>query len=285
VLYWNAANGWITVRHLGESGDLDRGVNVNPLSVLEWLGGQAGVLSPLVFLAVLGVAFRAPGALRGTREWRYGLALFLPLFVGYTLLSFNRPSNANWAALAYPCMLVLVAGAWERMEPTRGLLRFKAAALWTGGVLTGIVLLAPLVLRLDSVPIHRAPFNRVLGFPSAAAQVDDLRKQHGAEVVISSDRSVASLLAFYLPDHPRTFIPSHTGIRNQFSLWPGYAEMPAGTRALLVTIEKRGEFPEILREEFTSITDLGTITSQFDSRPVRTYRIYLAEGLRPTAQR
>ena len=142
------------------------------------------------------------------------------------------------------------------------------------------MLAAPLVLRLDAVPVHRAPFNRALGFPSLAAQLDTLRAQHGAPVLIASDRSVASLLAFYLPDHPRTFIPSHRGIRNQFSLWPGYADGAFGTRALLVTIEGRGAFPEVIRSEFGKLTDLGTLTSTFDGRPVRTFRIYLAEELR-----
>lgn len=281
VLWWNASKHWITVTHVAESGNLDSGFRLKPLSVLEWLGGQAGVLSPLVFLGVLWLAFRPPAALRGRAELRYALSLFLPLFLGYTLLSFNRASNANWAALAYPCMLVVLPAAWSLGPGADGnRRRWKTATLWTGGVLTGLFLLAPLWLRLPFVPIHKAPFNRALGFPSFAAKLDALRDENGAPLVIAGDRSVASLLAFYLPDHPRTFIPTHSGIRNQFSLWPGYADGSRGDRALIVTIEGRETLPESLRQEWTELTDLGVFQSQLGDRPVRSYRVHLATGLR-----
>lgn len=281
VIAWNAANQWITVTHLGESGNLDTGFRIKPLSVLEWFAGQAGVLSPLVFAGVLWLVLRPPEFVRGQPFWRYAVALFVPLFFGYTLLSFNRASNANWAALAYPALLVLLPAAWQGAKVNDRLRkRLARGTLILGGVMTGVFLLLPILVHTPLVPVNRAPFNRALGFESFASKVQGLRQEHAAPVVIAVDRGVASLLGFYLPGHPRTFIPTHDGVRNQFSLWPGYRDGAFGSRALVVVIDGRETLPDRVRQEFDRVGDLGTFTSTFGGRTVRTFRVYLAEGLR-----
>ncbi|MDX2285841.1 MAG: glycosyltransferase family 39 protein [Bacteroidia bacterium] len=88
-----------------------------PDFLFSYLGGQLGIAGPLTGLLLY------PAALLHRPEDRFGralkwIALGIPLFL--LLLSFRAWIEANWAALAYPSMLILAYGyirvrpAWRR---------------------------------------------------------------------------------------------------------------------------------------------------------------------------
>ena len=81
VLIWNWQHGFPTSHFLVHRGALDEQTRFRPLEVLSFLGQQAGVISPLLFLGLL-AAVCWPRLARTPRlETGYLLALFLPLFL------------------------------------------------------------------------------------------------------------------------------------------------------------------------------------------------------------
>lgn len=110
-LYWNAQNGFATARHTASNA----GLNVDDMfhfdELFEFIGGQGAVLGPLVFFALIWLVWRA--VRRGetnTIEDKFLFAYVLPPFLFISIIAFISRANANWAAVAYPAIVVWLTG-------------------------------------------------------------------------------------------------------------------------------------------------------------------------------
>jgi 4-amino-4-deoxy-L-arabinose transferase-like glycosyltransferase len=279
-LVWNARHDWITLQHLVHRGSIDKPFRPDAGEMLDFLLSQMLVISPLFFLGILFCAFRA------LRFWKreirevYLAWLFLPLFVFYTLLSLGGAGEANWAAPSYITGAVLLAAFFlPRLSlPRARLLRGLAVLAFALALFECAFLHGFLDLPL---PPGKNPLNRVRGGRDLASQVQAWREQTGAEIVIGNKYGVASLVAFYLPDQPQPFLPTHRGMLNQFSFWPGYREQAAfqGKSALFVT-DSMDELPETLAAEFESVGLLQHTYARHDGHDLKPYKIYLCSKLK-----
>src|ERR1700756_3422463 len=113
VIYWNWQHQWPTLRFLTHRGALDEKAHIRPLDVLVFLGGQAGVISPVIFIALMVVLFwPSLKTADDGGETRFLLSLFLPLFLLYFFISFQKSSQANWPAAAYVGGFIFFGAEW-----------------------------------------------------------------------------------------------------------------------------------------------------------------------------
>jgi 4-amino-4-deoxy-L-arabinose transferase-like glycosyltransferase len=125
-LYWNAQHGFVTAQHTAANARLDAADLFNLDELFEFIGGQAGVIGPLVFAALIWlfwqVARRASGL---TDKDKVLLAFMAPPLIFVSIVAFVSRANANWAAAAYPAAIVWVCGNLTASVNGR---RFLAAA-------------------------------------------------------------------------------------------------------------------------------------------------------------
>ena len=118
-----------------------------------------------------------PGFARTPRlETGYLLALFLPLFLVYLFLSFQKASQANWAAAAYVGGLILVAAKWCEA------VRIYPWARWVVLIGLAIAFLEVALLHETSwlhLPGRLDPLDRARGSRDLAAQVSALQTNSG----------------------------------------------------------------------------------------------------------
>ena len=270
VLIWNWQHGFPTSHFLVHRGALDERARFRPLEVLSFLAQQAAVISPLLFLGLL-AAVCWPRLARTPRlETGYLLALFLPLFLLYLILSFQHASQANWAAAAYVGGLILVAAKWDaamRIRPW-------ARAVATAGLL--VAFLETALLHETSwlhLPGHLDPLDRARGSRDLAAQVNELQSSTGAQVVIANKYMTAALLSFYLPGQPDTFMPVSSPPFNQIVLWPTYREKHPDDDAIFVT--DSNQLSSSLKADFPTIEPAGAIYSTQDGRKVNRFYLFV----------
>jgi hypothetical protein len=197
------------------------------------------------------------------------LALFLPLFLVYLFLSFQKASQANWAAAAYVSGLILVAAKWCQA------VRIYSWAKWV--VMTGLVMafLETALLHETSwlhLPGRLDPIDRARGSRDLAAQVSALQNASSARVVIANKYMTAALLSFYLPGQPDTFMPVDSPPFNQLVLWPTYREKYPSEDAIYVSDSPR--VPSSVQADFSDIQAIGEIHTSQDGRLVN--RFYLS---------
>jgi 4-amino-4-deoxy-L-arabinose transferase-like glycosyltransferase len=270
VLIWNWQHGFPTSQFLVHRGALDEKARLRPLEALSFLGAQAGVISPLLFFGLL-AAVCWPGLARTPRlPTGYLLALFLPLFVLYLLLSFQHASQANWAAAAYVGGLILVAAKWDEAVRVRPWARWVAAVGLTVALLETALLHETAWLHL---PGRLDPLDRARGSRDLAAQITELQASSGARVVIANKYMAAALLSFYLPGQPDTFMPIDSPPFNQIVLWPTYREKHPGDDAIFVT--DSNQLPPSLKADFPAIEPAGPIYSAQDGRKVSRFYLFV----------
>lgn len=311
VVFWNAANEWVTVSHLRARGALDSAFAIHPLKLIEFLGLHFGVYSPLLFGGVLAAVVWAVPHARRKFEVFYLLICGLPLFVMYCILSLKETGEANWTAPAFVSLGILASGFWvRRSRRSVGTRRFAFAAVALGIVMSALLLNTDIV-RWMGVPwsYERDPSGRLRAWQTAAEEVDRIRTELEAagdeEVFLIGDTyGTAASLSFYLPEprvegarHPPVYIPESQNIENQFSFWPRYDEFQLegkpvegnpyfteqrgvnpfmGRNALYITIDPdRNSPPSSIREGFDSYDLIALIEIKRQNQVARTLRIFL----------
>ncbi len=274
VLIWNSQHDWIGVTHVGERGGLDRDWQPTLRFFGEFLGAEWGLLNPIFFVGII-------GAMIGLWKLRVKQALSIYLFcmgaplfllcLAFTLRSRVQP---NWIAPAVIPLLGLTVLYWSD--------RFHRGATFVKSwMIAGFVFGFALVLLLHetntirnltglSLPAKWDPLRRVRGWEDAARSVRLARESLLAEgkpvFIIADHYGIAGLLSFYLPEakaritsDPLVYCLSADSPRNQFDLWPGYADRK-GQNALFVR-EGRGQkpLPPRLRDQFRDVTELPRV--------------------------
>jgi hypothetical protein len=120
------------------------------------------------------------------------------------------------------------------------------------------------------------PLRRAQGWLDFAVHVQRARVAHQAKVLIGNHYAQASMIAFYLPDRPVTYLPPEPYGTSQFTLWPGYNLRP-DSRALFVT-DSMEPPPKALQVDCTTIEMVDDFWSQYHGRPMTHLRIYLCTG-------
>ncbi|MCC6580711.1 MAG: glycosyltransferase family 39 protein [Phycisphaeraceae bacterium] len=248
VLIWNHQHGWPTVSHLlGRlhlaGGDEPVGASWSPLSLLDFLGSQLGMIGPAALLLMLLAArwawrrrSRDPKLARGQILM---LAASLPILLFYLVIAVFRKTQANWALAGYATLLIPVAQLAVRAlpcyalrvrrwlarpepRPRLGWMRSKPETIFQigwhifvgWGLVAAVAVLAVPILAgvpgLDRI----IPAHRFVGQREQARAVQEFIDQHTPSadrkpLIISDHYGDASLLAFYLPGHPRVYCAGH----------------------------------------------------------------------------
>lgn len=264
TLIWNAQHHWIMFLHIGGEGGLEGKILLGakllhaPLTfgmyVLSQFGIAAGFVALFIVLAIVWAIRHARGA---SAEHTMGdvflLALALPLWGFYAVLSLWTKVEPNWPAAVFFPGMILAAG-WATEKWNQPSARRRA---WRGWIVVAViwgfslVVLAENVQRLYPVvakithnnrrfsPHHWDPAFRLHGMKARAEVIEAIRERMAGKggllpMVITDRWDTSSSLAFYLPDRPFVFcIGSLIGGRqSQFDLWPGLNQLNPKTGKL-----------------------------------------------------
>jgi len=257
VVYWNAVNDWVSIRHTASIG---AGGGISAIKAVkhffEYLGGQAGMISPILFGLFVWAAVVLTRAFKKEHDAAYLLLCFIALFGFYALVSFTRRPLANWPACAYIAAAPGLAWAWDRRPRGPRMRRLLKAGIVLGCAL-GILIRSTDVVYLAALPftdpddrqdrIHlgalsidpdKDPTNKLVGGRELGAALSRFLREDDADAspFILSDRyQMTAWAAFYTQGRPRTYCMNPGDRRyNQYDLWGGWEEL-AGRDGLFVT--------------------------------------------------
>lgn len=278
-LLWEYRHGLVAFRHT--AGLLEKGGGFRPHYFLEFLGGQALLVTPLTFLLFLwGLAKGAKETLR--REDRYGFCTFMAgvLFAICVGISLKGPCYANWGAPMYIGGLILGARALLDSPWSEGA---KRRAL---GVAFGIgILFILLTYNLEAfralpwVPQEDYPTSRVMGWRELGERVARLRRDLGDVFVLTPDRRIAAEVAFYGGEWERVYQFQGAGApRSQFHLWGGI-EGEKGRDAIVI-LKGGARPPEGILGAFEGCRWLEDLEVRRGGRLIKSFTLYLCRGFK-----
>jgi len=253
-LWWNATHEWTSFAfQLGHGLGAPRSMGLAAVlkRELNLVGGQAGLVSPILFVVFVGAGWRA---LRQRDDAVVRLLATVSVFVlAFFAWSATRKNvEANWPAAAWLPAMLLVSVEAARGEGVAWLRR----GLWLGAALVLLVyadaatLLAP---RLGLRP-GRDPVSQAYGWDAVAVVVRDAvgraqlagrAEAHPTHVWVAADRyQEAAQLGWLLRrDTIGVFATNLGGRPNQYDLWPGFRDRAAQGDALVLILDEAGAEP------------------------------------------
>ncbi|MBI1913007.1 MAG: glycosyltransferase family 39 protein [Deltaproteobacteria bacterium] len=245
VIFWNIAHGQVTIKHtMGQAHVGSGGFSLGPF--FEFLGSQAGLLTPLIFIGAVYGVWRC--LILGFKEKRSELLLVFfssaPLFLFFLFKSLHGKVQANWAiasfATAFPASVWAFSVLYNRKGAT-GRKVLKGLAVFT--IAFGVIIsaLAYFPWALEPLGVKRImkgpPYNRVTGWQQLGDKVSSVKEEMeklGKTFVASDTYQITSELALYTKGNPIAY-NFDTGSRrmNQYDLWSGYQGL-IGYNALYV---------------------------------------------------
>jgi 4-amino-4-deoxy-L-arabinose transferase-like glycosyltransferase len=282
ILWWNIQTGWVHVIALHSRSGVTNTFQIHPLELLKFLGGQFGVVSPLFMAGMLMAAVALAWKKHTDLRVRFLLSQFLPLYGLFAFFSLNKAGQPNWAVPALVTGIIFTVVYWREVVARHPAWRWGVGAAFAIALLMTVVLhdTGPLMIIAGRVTtyLHRRPIadplRRAQGWTDFGAHVQQSREKYHANLLIANHYSQASMMSFYLPDQPVTYLlPAPYG-DSQFTLWPGYQIQP-DTRALYVTDSGNDMLPKTLQDEFGKIEVVDDFWAQHHGRPMTRFRIYL----------
>ena len=282
ILWWNIQTGWVHVIALHSRSGVTNTFQIHPSELLKFLGGQFGVVSPLFMAGMLVAAVALVLTKHADLRVRFLLSQFLPLYGLFAFFSLNKAGQPNWAAPALVAGIIFTVVYWREVVARHPVWRWGVGAAFAIALMMTVVLhnTDPLMFVLNRVTTQfnlqpvTDPLRRAQGWDDFATHVQQAREKYHTDLLIANHYSQASMMAFYLPDQPTTYLlPAPYG-DSQFTLWPGYQLQP-GTRALYVTDSGNDTLPKTLQDEFGKIEVVDDFWAKHHDRPMTRFRIYL----------
>jgi 4-amino-4-deoxy-L-arabinose transferase-like glycosyltransferase len=247
VLRWNAAHHWVSFGfqiHHGLATAARHDVFAPLKRIGDLIGGQAGLVSPILFVLFVVVTVR--GLRRSSLDAEFVLSTIAALtFLFFCYSATKQRVEANWPAPAYIAAIPLLAAA-ARLPRIGSWLR---GGVWLAMVLSLVIYLHA-AFELLPIPPRKDPIGRAAGWAElSTAAARTAAPTATASVWIAADRyQDAAELAFHLPRQPTTFSLNISGRTNQYDLWPGFADRARPGDQLVVVVDETPDTnPIVLR--------------------------------------
>jgi 4-amino-4-deoxy-L-arabinose transferase-like glycosyltransferase len=299
VLLWNIGNHWNTFRHVAHKGGVDQGWMLHSNYLVDFLASQAGLLSPLVFLLLLGIWFYPFGKSTEKEDWisKYLFFTSFPLVAVFTLLSLHTRVEGNWAAPGYLGAAILMTARIDALKqaasgpkPPSLPVRIWPWALVSSYLLTGLILvqvvwpIIPLPVKLDRIAKETEGWKR-LGQSVHAMQQSMPHPEK--TFVFALKYQTASELSFYTPGKPDTVAINRWTRPNAFEYWwndadlVGWDAVGVGSASQKNTARLKQIFEHVSAPERLDIHRKKSLISVgADDAPVSAYFLYRAFGFK-----
>lgn len=222
-VWWNHTHNnafWIHIGVMGSRSDS----HDPPLKYLgDFLGAQAFLLSPFVFLTYLYALYDGwqRGAKEGDEARLFLWCLTVVVFGATLLVSLRSKVEGNWAVTAYVTGIILVADilwrAWERRQ-----MAWPSFNIGLAIVLSAVTLFPGLLyglgLKFSDPTLDRT--NELYGWRQMADRVAEERAAMGGDpFVFGVNYRMPSEAAFYLPGQPETYSLFLHDRANEYMFW------------------------------------------------------------------
>ncbi|RPE05403.1 hypothetical protein EGT74_23750 [Chitinophaga lutea] len=279
VVIWNVQHGFASFR-FQSSARVSSGLQLNPLDVLGVIGHQAAILMPVLLFALVYFIYRMVRKYR----WHIGrlpspqlflLCFFLPVFLGFFIISPVYWVKLNWMMPAYVSGIIWVA-VWFREKYLR----------WQW--ICSLVVHLALAVEIIWYPVPVNSDDVWVGWDGLAVQAGTLERQYPGDFIFSADDyKTSAVLTFYLDS--LVYSRNVLGMPAlQFDYIREDVQALAGRNAIFINsvpdntgFKDEQAFTEVLRRYFSTVSSLPPIVIRKGDRVLRTFLVYRCTDYRP----
>ncbi len=273
-LIWNALSGFETFRHTAANASVGAKIG-NIGGVVSFLGDQVAILGPAAALALLAV-FWQPRRLFADPGRRMLAWFSLPVLALLIVQAFLSRAHGNWAAVAFPALIVLIMGAVDGF----GMRRLGQAVLAIDGAILAVMLVG---VAWGGVPFMTLaaktdPFRWVRGWDRLAAAVEAKRAGDTPRAVIVTDRGATAELIYHLRDSDalvRRWSEDQDNPADQFAM---VLDLDDAKGCDTVVVSRAATLPPALAARFSALEGPEKVEMRPYPDPKGTYYLFVGRN-------
>lgn len=279
VLIWNWRQDWISFGYQLTQGFSPQGIN-RLLKLLEFLGGQAAVFSPLLFAAFCWYSLRAIRSLRGDDFTPY---LFLITFSWPVVLFFaastlmGKIAEANWPGPAYIAGMILLWSCYHQYgQRTKRHRAYISAALGLA-LITSLLVQVHLLYPFLPIAPKIDPTHQFHGWAGLGKEIDRIivADPHPEGHFLLADRGTTLAEAlFYTPGNYIGFDPNIPG---RYLFLPDKATLINKNAVILLHNSSEASLARF-RGYFDELDKIGSYTPTFRGEKMEHLAVSLYQG-------
>lgn len=279
VIIWNADNGFSSFKFQSES-RMESVSGINPLNLFGVIGHQAAILMPILFFSLVYFIYRLVKRyyyriLKIPSSNLFLLSFFLPVFLGFFLLSVFYWVKLNWMMPAYLTGIIWLS-IYLKQKWVKAQLIFSAVVH---------LLLAAEVL-FYFVPVKSD--DTWEGWKELSQKVNTIQQHYQQAFIFSADDyKTSAVLNFYLNKmvYSRNVIGENA---LQFDFIGTDLNDLAGRDAIYIDsrpgfsdLKKANEPPKAVLPYFDSVTELDPILVHKNDKVIRKFLVYRCRNYHP----
>ncbi|HTR41647.1 MAG TPA: glycosyltransferase family 39 protein [Pseudomonadales bacterium] len=270
ILIWNIQTHWVHLIALHSRSGVTNTFHISLTPFSRFVGEQFGVISPFFMAGIVVAAVALFLHHRDDLRVRFLLSLYLPVYALFGFFALNNAGQPNWTVPALVTGIVFTVVYWREVV--------ARSLIWRRIVTAAFIITAIATAALHDVQNFHLPAKvdllaRAEGWPDFVTHLQKVRTDQKVNLLLGSDYQSASLMAFYLPDQPHTYLPPAPYGSSQFTLWPSY-EVTPDTRAIYLTWNEQ-DAPDSLKKQFPHIQLVDDFFTQNQGLPRKHVCIYL----------
>ncbi|MHB8483340.1 MAG: glycosyltransferase family 39 protein [Nitrospiria bacterium] len=279
VLIWNYQHQWISFLFQIHHGTDAR--NVHGLQYFwEFLGSQAGLFSPFIFMGFFWALWKAfkIGRKKNLHQFAFLFWSVFPVFVFFLYESLYTKIEANWAGFVQSGSIILLGGFLnqkirDRNDNSRRMIYVAVAVISFGFLLTGLVHLQT-YFKLIPLSVERDRTNDLIGWEELQ-KIQVVFPETTNLPVLTTSHTLVGETSFYL----HTLEVYQWGAPQRITdLTRAHPVPPEGSSFLLLTYDD-DQFSAEAKSLFAEITPLTDIPVFYPKGiKIRTYHFYLGKN-------
>ncbi len=285
VIIWNYQNNFVSFRHLMTLSGHSGGIGIFLSNLILFLGSQAGIVSPFIYLFMLISIFA--GLYMAFKEnndlyLSLSLAALIP-FLYFIYQSTKTMVQPNWPVFlyfpAYILSFILIRRFYLSLDipmAKKAVILYLAFSFAVGLSFSVIMFFEP-YHPLVNISISKSPLRDILGWKKLGSLAGkELGKHKKDDLLLLARRfQTASELAYYTPGKPYVYSFNYYFRNNEYSIWNNFKNKK-GRNFLYVIDTKYGKNIETrLCDNFKSCTLVKSITLRHKGQKVRTIKMYI----------
>ncbi|MBI1824741.1 MAG: glycosyltransferase family 39 protein [Nitrospirae bacterium] len=201
VMIWNYQNQWISFLFQFHHGTLSR-ESTGLRYLFEFLGSQAGIFSPLLFMAFFWAWVKAYRIGRVPHLWQFSFLFWMvfPLFVFFIYKSLHSKIEANWPVFCQTGSIVLLGGFfYQKLRDRKDSFLMKSFIYISVGLAFLMMLTVHLQAMTKFIPlkVERDRTNDLIGWSEMKAIYSKF-PEFAEDPVITTNHTMVGEVSYYL---------------------------------------------------------------------------------------
>ncbi|MFA5983446.1 MAG: glycosyltransferase family 39 protein [Methylococcaceae bacterium] len=283
LVIWNLQHDWVMLDHskghFASKESIPYTVQLTNSAVFVLY--QLLLATPVIFVLILLMSVNACFKFTRLNPREQFLMLTGPiLLLAILMLSLLQKVQGNWPVSCYFSALILLAGRWVQVNWQKWL----KIGMLIGYLMVALTYALPVAIQVFN--LHNSVVDPTFRFRhwrelAGSIQTEREKIQAASEqtfILALGHRFLASQLAFYLPDHPRTFRYEASGrVLSQYEVWPGPTAY-IGKNSFIISEQSEAEVASEIKSAFQTFKEVAVIANPMNKNS--SYHLFIGENMK-----